>query len=376
MKKTIKHIMSLILCFIFIIPVFVIDASDSIRTLMEANFSKALNYSGRRNFDGYCGTCVSYQLYAYGITRYTEAFNGNQAYSHFASSSYSSGGYKITPYHSSVYSLNTVLNLINKSTDTSVPTPLLLCFKKGTASNAGQTYGHTLLIYAVNNGYVYYADSMYPTVSESVRSLTIDDFCKHYSDYPETARTEFVFTGAILFCKTKPVGLNISTDKNRYVTGESVIFNLSAVGANKKFIGINKDGVRCVTAEAKDGYSVSFSEPGIYTAYFTASNVFGHCDSEAITFEVYSPELRDQWIGIEKTEVSVNETINMCYDAVNATGYYIGITNPDSSFTAINTYGSNTYELKFDSPGIYHVYVTCVNEYGYIDTQSVAVNVY
>ncbi len=351
------------------------DAGDAILSFARQNFTSALRMSGRNNFDGYCGACVSYQLVASGITGSLNNFNGNQAYRHFASKRRTDTGYEITPFSAYSYSLRDILLMMNVTPGTGSFTPLLLGFNKGTASNAGQTYGHTMFIYAVSDGNVYYADSMYPTVAESVRVLSIDEFCKHYSDYPETARTEFVFDGAIRFCKYVPVCAKISANKYMYAAGEEIIFDVSAVGASKYYIGINKDGQRIKNVVSYGGCSVVLDEPGVYTAYATAVNSFGATDSYAVSFEVMNQAPVEQWIGVNRQEAAVGEMIPISFDARYATGYFVGTINPDGTMNAVNTNGVNSHTLCFDKPGVYTVFVTCVNIFGYVDTAPVSITV-
>jgi len=351
------------------------SAGDSILNYARQNFTRALKLSGRVNFDGYCGACVSYQLMAGGITPGLHNFNGNQSYRHFARMSSTGTGYSITAFPSYSYSLKNVLDSMNVSPGTGLITPVLLGFNRGTASNAGQTYGHTMLIYAVSDGNVYYADSMYPTVEESVRVLSIDDFCKHYSDYPDTPRTEFVLDGAIRFCNYAPASPELSVSKRMYAVGEEITFESSAVGSSKFFLGIDKDGQRIETVNSSGSCGVRLSDPGVYSAYFTAVNSFGATDSKRVIFEVMDRAPFDQWIGVPNRQVRAGEIIPLSFDARYATAYFIGIANPDGSFSAINTNGMNSYDLCFTSPGTYSVYVTCVNVFGGIDTLPVTIYV-
>lgn len=375
MKKFVCVILSV--CVMFGSMLYTVSASsgDAILNRARQNFTTALRMSGRYNFDGYCGACVSYQLLASGITGSLNNFNGNQAYWHFASRKRTGTGYEITPFSSYSYSLRDILYMMDVTPGNGSFTPLLLGFNKGTASNAGQTYGHTMFIYAVSDGNVYYADSMYPTVEESVRVLSIDDFCKHYSDYPETPRTEFVFDGAIRFCNYAPLCAKISADKYMYAADEEIRFDVSAVAASKYYIGINKSGQRVKTLVSTGDCSVTLDEAGEYTAYVTAVNSFGSTDSAEISFEVIKQPPVEQWIGVSKQEASTGESVAMSFDARYATAYFIGIVKPDGSMDAVNTNGENSYNLCFDTPGTYNVFVTCVNIYGYADTQPVAINV-
>lgn len=286
MKKSKYIVISLLLItIIFTQTVFATPYHDIVGT-MRTNFSKALRTSGMYSFNGYCGSCVSNQLYTYGITKNRLNFNGNQAYSTFAYSYSTSGGYNVIAYPASYYTMRQVLTILDETPASSQITPLVICFRKGTASDAGQTFGHTLMVYAVKEGSVYYTDSMYPTVNDSAICQTIDDFCAHYSDKPETTRTEFVYNGAVLFYKYAPTSLKISTDKTVYAPGETIHFAFTAAGATSYTIGIDKGPDRYITENVTGSYSKTINEPGVYTAYFTAANRYGYNDSYKVTFEV------------------------------------------------------------------------------------------
>ena len=163
--------------------VSVIPTPDDIKTQITTTYAKALKESGRASFDGYCADYVNRQLKILGInTRYVGG-NGNDEYDNYKNLSYSSGGYKVHAYSASKYTLRQAINYI--ANQYPCVTNVLAGFQK-TSTVAGQKYGHTHLIHAIIDGYVYFTESMsvrlngvsYPEGSALV--ATIDQYCAKY----------------------------------------------------------------------------------------------------------------------------------------------------------------------------------------------------
>lgn len=364
MKKT----LCMLLIFIFISSAAF--ASDtSIREHMHSNYSKALRMSAMPSFNGYCAACVAYQVMAIGISREYIAGNGNDAFARYSAISRSSGGWLTKSYPAALYSMRQVLLSQNTSGYGSAYYPIVLGFDRGTASQAGQKYGHTMLIYAVRAGTVYFTDSTMPELSDNIYSLPIDDFCLRYSDNPDTAEHEFVYDGAVVFYRSAPDAARVGMQKNQHVLWEDVTFDFSAPGATGYSIGIEKDGVRVMTLHTlAPSYTAQFGEKGTYTAYISACNAFGYVDSQTITFDVgAAPE--HPYITADKTSVLSGESVSISYGADYASSYAIGITHPDGSYEVINAGDADTLERTLDTAGIYSIFVSCCNSVGYIDTE-------
>lgn len=341
---------------------------------MQSNYTKALALSGMQNFNGYCAACVAYQGIAHGIhTQYIWA-NGNQAFERYSSITRTGGGWLTKSYPSKEYSMKQVLSMQNTDDFSGFYCPIVLGFNKGTASSAGQYYGHAMMIYAVRAGTVYFTDSTEPVLEDNIYAMSIDDFCTRYSDKADTPEEEFVYDGAIVFYKNAPNGASVATKAKKYTLWENVTFDFAASGATSYSLGVDKDGVRVMTVHsASPSYNAQFGEAGTYTAYVTACNAFGFTDSKAITFAVGSlPE--NAFITSDEPSASVGETMTISYGADFATSYAIGITLPDGSFEVIQTTDSSI-DYTFESAGTYTVFATCCNNVGYVDTQVININV-
>ncbi|MCD7785554.1 MAG: RICIN domain-containing protein [Oscillospiraceae bacterium] len=169
--------------------------TDKIKDKMTTTYSSALSSfqqspsgKGRSNFTDYCGACVGYQLKALGVNTTIIAPNGCDAYDTYKSTTTTKGGYKVTAYSESSKSMSELLNSLNGKVSCLNNQYLMLGFQVG---YNGVVEGHTLLIYAVQNGYVYYTESF--GSSPSYNSKTISSFCSSYSGY--------TYEGAILFSK-------------------------------------------------------------------------------------------------------------------------------------------------------------------------------
>lgn len=173
-----------------------VPTPDEIKKQITTTYTKALKEAGRASFDGYCADYVNRQLKILGInTRYVGG-NGNDEYDNYKNLNYSSGGYKVHAYGASKYTLTQAIKLI--ANQYPCVTNVLAGFQK-TSTVAGQKYGHTHMIHAIIDGYVYFTESMsirlngvsYPEGSALV--ATIDQYCAKYDT------SYFQFEGFIWF---------------------------------------------------------------------------------------------------------------------------------------------------------------------------------
>ncbi len=166
---------------------------------MKNVYKSALSKYSSSSFNGYCGDCVAYQLWTLGINSSKLTSNGNGAYDLYANKQKTSGGWLVNKYPVSSYSLKECLNVLNSQAANKY-TYAILGFEKGSSSSAGQKYGHTLLIYAVVDGYVYYTECFnIGSTGSPYGKKTIAEFCTAYSDNSSTTAKEYVFEGMIRF---------------------------------------------------------------------------------------------------------------------------------------------------------------------------------
>jgi hypothetical protein len=176
-----------------------ISASAEVTDFMLSAYKSALSRSGRSDFDGYCGMCVNNQLCALGINTSYIGGNGNQVFDNYVGLSTTSGGYTVNAFSAEQYSLNQFLNIVNDWNTNNDYTYIALGFQKGSATYNGQTYGHTLMIYSVHGGFVYFTESYEHSLGANIKVKSIDEFCNTYRDKPATSAVEYLYEGAVWF---------------------------------------------------------------------------------------------------------------------------------------------------------------------------------
>lgn len=154
-----KRILSLVLAVLMIATLLPVSASadksaSEIKQQIIDTYATAKAQFGNK-FDGYCGAYVGYQLKILGINTAVEGGNGCDQFDHYKNKSKSSGGYPITAYPASNYSLASALNAISENGSKSVYN-ILVGFQVG---YQGNVYGHVMFIHAIIGGNVYYSDN-------------------------------------------------------------------------------------------------------------------------------------------------------------------------------------------------------------------------
>lgn len=97
------------------------------------------------------------------------------------------------------------------------------------------------------------------------------------------------FTAGYHYLDSTPAPSNvwISVSRREIPTWWETTFTFGADNAQGYTIGIDRDGVRVITEDVSSGKTYTFNEPGEYSAYVTAWNSTGLCDSNRVTFTVY-----------------------------------------------------------------------------------------
>ena len=209
MKKTSVRFLVCILLLAVILSGFTVSVSAADMTASEIRNQISVTYQKSRNsrgssFSGYCGAYVGYQLFHLGINNSYIGKNGNETFNYYKNMSYSSGGYKITAYPSSGYTLKNALKQISQNGTKNVYN-ILIGLKKGNTQSS-QTYGHTAFIHAIIDGTVYFSESsnlVLPGIGTFPEgtpiSCSIDYFCD--AIYMWNSGYAPVFDGLIHFQK-------------------------------------------------------------------------------------------------------------------------------------------------------------------------------
>ena len=169
-----------------------------------------------------------------------------------------------------------------------------------------------------------------------------------------------------------PTSSELKIDKKAICVGDSIQFTCISKEATGYTIGINKDGVRIFTQDISKVFTKSFNEAGLYTAYVTSWNTRGICDSKKINFEVYNTVPDNCNLIIDKNIVEVGNSVKLKFDAHNAKLFEVGTyINGERVWITPARGDYNELNLEIINSGIYEVWATSYNEYGYCDSEHI-----
>lgn len=179
----------------FSTPSFAALSVSEVKAQITDTYQKARSRNGGNSFDGWCGAYVGQQLQILGINTTLVAPNGNGHYDAYTGLSETTGGYKVTCYPASSYSITSALNAITANGNAY---NILIGFEKG---YQGNTLGHCLFIHAIIDGTVYYSESFafnsYGEGSVIAQSISwVDSFY---------ARNGYTLDGVVYFSKSAGV---------------------------------------------------------------------------------------------------------------------------------------------------------------------------
>lgn len=149
--------------------------------------------AGMDSFSGHCGLMVSHQLIHMGINTVYESYDGNKQFDAYAGREMSSGGYYITDYPATDYTLEDALNTITRG-GTKDAYNMLVGFD-WTSTAAGAFYGHAVVINAILDGTVYFVESFHTSLGGAegnVITCSISEFADYFNKW-------MIFDGIIHF---------------------------------------------------------------------------------------------------------------------------------------------------------------------------------
>lgn len=153
----------------------------------------SLSSAQKKSFAGFCGLMTSHQLWHMGINDWLEVYDGNRQFDAYAAKEQTTGGYYITDYPATDYTLEQALNAITRN-GTRDAYNMLVGFQ-WTNTPAGGRYGHACVINAILDGKVYFVESFYTSLGGpegNVVICTIPEFAELFGDWT-------VFEGVIHF---------------------------------------------------------------------------------------------------------------------------------------------------------------------------------
>lgn len=222
-------------------------------------------------------------------------------------------------------------------------------------------YGHVCIYWGYENGYHRVYDQNYRDI------LKVQ---KHEFWYPFSQPT-YCFRPPI--STGPPTNAKLTIDKTEVFTGDSINFYLSADNANGTYtVGIDRDGTRILTKDINANTCVyTPKKAGSYSAYFTCYNDDGLADSNRVYFTVKSmAPPSDAKLMIDKTLIVAGDDITFTVDATNADRYSFNIKKAGNKYKT-DSFSKNSYSCKFPDAGEYSAFVTCYNDFGSVETNSV-----
>ena len=150
-------------------------------------YTRSLRRMGKSTFLGFCGQAVNNQLYYLGIDTKVRGCNGKDEYDQYKKLGTTTGGYPCRAYPASKYTLESALNAISENGTRDVYN-ILVGFQS-TTSEAGQKFGHAVVIHAILDGIVYFAECCSVMMDgrywpeRSAIYCSIEAFSKHYASW-------------------------------------------------------------------------------------------------------------------------------------------------------------------------------------------------
>lgn len=182
-----KRIVALFLCLALCITALPVTAfaaeaeSDRISKQITSDYKNILRYTNRRNLSGYCGLMASWQLYFLGVNSWVVSYHGKNQFDAYKDVAVTSGGHRVKAYAAYDYTLEDALMKVSKNGTYDVYN-ILVGFQK-TNTAMGRYYGHSVVIYAILDGIVYFTEGFNTPMGGAGRpyTMTIKKFADYYN---------------------------------------------------------------------------------------------------------------------------------------------------------------------------------------------------
>ena len=212
----VKRIFILTLCLCLLLGALPVQAASESKVSQVCqdivdDYADILRYTNMRSLAGWCGLMASWQMYLRGVNSWVVGHHGRDQYDSYANVSVTSGGHKAKAYSARDYTLEEALNAVSKNGTWDVYN-ILVGFQK-TSTQLGSIYGHSLVIYAILDGTVYYTEGYNTSLGRAgvPYKVTIEEFVDYYDDWT-------VFEGLVVFGKKGYVANCTEYATNMYVS--------------------------------------------------------------------------------------------------------------------------------------------------------------
>ena len=211
----IKRIFILALCLCLLLGALPVQAANESKVSQVCqdivdDYASILRYTNMSSLAGWCGLMASWQMYFLGINSWVVGHHGKDQYDAYENVTVTSGGHRARAYSARDYSLYEALNAISKNGTWDVYN-VLVGFQR-TGTQLGSIYGHSLVIYAILDGIVYYTEGYNTSMGRAgvPYKVTIEEFVDYYDDWT-------VFEGLIVFGRKGYVANCTEYATNMYV---------------------------------------------------------------------------------------------------------------------------------------------------------------
>ncbi len=237
------------------------------------------------------------------------------------------------------------------------------------------TYDHVGIVTSSSGGRVY-------TIEGNARNAVKVN--GGYSNGYSLSNTDILGYGTPSYANNAPANAptDVHLDRSQvwYDLKDDIVLYPRANDADSFWISVHKDGQQLISQGVSVNGELRFSASqwgvGDYYAWITASNLAGNVDSVGINFSVVGAAGYNS-VSVEKPFYDIDETVSVSASADGGVDYYgVQVWKGDKvvyqeSFTA-NKLDIDCSKL---GAGDYGVFVSCVNNYGSINTETVQFHV-
>lgn len=225
-----KRILAMVLCICLLASILPGTASAhpesaAIKQAIVDDYVDTLRSTNMASLSGYCGLMASYQLYFLGINDWVVSYHGNNQFDAYRDVAVTSGGHKVDAFDARDYSLEEALLAVSQNGTRDVYN-ILVGFQ-WTNTALGSIYGHSMVIYAILDGMVYFTEGFGTPMGRAGTpwTLSIEEFAEYYNSW-------CTFEGIIHFGKKGYTANCADFDTNVIleVTGDTAMYTLPCIG--------------------------------------------------------------------------------------------------------------------------------------------------
>ena len=211
----VRRLFILALCLCFVVTAIPVQAANENKVSqicqdIADDYVSILRYTNMDSLAGWCGLTASWQMYLLGINSWVVGHHGKDQYDAYENVTVTSGGHRAKAYSARDYTLEEALNTISKNGTWDVYN-ILVGFQR-TSTQLGSIYGHSLVIYAILDGTVYYTEGYNTKMGRAgvPYRISIEEFVDYYDDWT-------VFEGLVVFGRKGYVANCTEYSTNMYV---------------------------------------------------------------------------------------------------------------------------------------------------------------